>query len=353
LTDSVVLWVGQSPEEEIPGCSVTAVGDLHDAQKALGAGMPSVVHLHDPDARTLRRARRMYPSAALVVDLCARTEPPKGALRRALADADLTLVPSAAAARAFRTQRRPLPAVAVRRPLDLGVHAPIERLRETRDAEWKRFRRLHRIGPPVVLFAGPYVEGGGLAALIEAAELLRVDEPDLRVAAVPFGEIDRRELDRCERRILSFGHRGIVRFTVAADELPLWFATADVVCLPAAVDVDPRPADHAAAAGRPVVATQIGSLQERVEDGVTGLIVPVGDAGALAHAVLRLLRDKAEADRLGGESFRRAQRDLDPAVYAERLRELWAGALEARNHSSGATAPASANARSFPARLAR
>ena len=44
----------------------------------------------------------------------------------------------------------------------------------------------------------------------------------------------------------------------------------------------------------PVVATRVGGVPESVEDGVTGLLVPAGDSGALAEAILRYFREGLE-----------------------------------------------------------
>jgi glycosyltransferase involved in cell wall biosynthesis len=61
------------------------------------------------------------------------------------------------------------------------------------------------------------------------------------------------------------------------------------------------------AAGRPVVATAVGGTPELIEDGVHGLLVPPGDAAALAAAVRRLLDDPALAVRLAAAARRRAR----------------------------------------------
>ncbi len=57
---------------------------------------------------------------------------------------------------------------------------------------------------------------------------------------------------------------------------------------------------------RPVIAAEIGGLGELVEDGETGLLVPPGEAGPLARAIVRLGGDLALAARMGGAGRRRA-----------------------------------------------
>jgi glycosyltransferase involved in cell wall biosynthesis len=68
-----------------------------------------------------------------------------------------------------------------------------------------------------------------------------------------------------------------------------------------------------------VVATAVGGSPEAVEDGVTGLLVPRGDAAALAAAVSALLRDPERRARMGTAAAARAatvfdERRLAPAL---------------------------------------
>jgi len=56
---------------------------------------------------------------------------------------------------------------------------------------------------------------------------------------------------------------------------------------------------EASACGRPVIASRVGGVPEVVEDGVTGLLVPPGDVGALAEAIVGLARDRERCERMG------------------------------------------------------
>jgi glycosyltransferase involved in cell wall biosynthesis len=56
---------------------------------------------------------------------------------------------------------------------------------------------------------------------------------------------------------------------------------------------------EALAHGRAVVATPVGGIPSLVEDGVTGLLVPPGDAQALRAAIERLLADRELRRKLG------------------------------------------------------
>jgi len=80
---------------------------------------------------------------------------------------------------------------------------------------------------------------------------------------------------------------------------------------------------EAMAAGLPVVATQVGALVELIEPGETGLLVPRGDARALAEALLTLLKDQGLAARLGAGGRARAERDFSAARTAQRVSEVY------------------------------
>jgi glycosyltransferase involved in cell wall biosynthesis len=194
--------------------------------------------------------------------------------------------------------------------LDLQVWAPEATLAETHahSRELKRLRRLHRLAGPVVLYLGPYVESGGLAAAVAAVTEVHQRHPEVRLVALPRGKVNRRYLNRCERQALGLGHHGIVEWTLVEEELPFWFALAAVVIAPDRDATSPVRADLAAAAGRPIVAGRFPETVSRVVDGETGylLATPV-DPADLARHVAVLLDDPELADRLGAAARERLE----------------------------------------------
>jgi glycosyltransferase involved in cell wall biosynthesis len=68
---------------------------------------------------------------------------------------------------------------------------------------------------------------------------------------------------------------------------------------------------EAMALGIPVVATDVGGTREIVEHGRTGLLVPAGDAAALAEAVLQLLNDPESARRMAQAGRARVEQEFD------------------------------------------
>ena len=88
------------------------------------------------------------------------------------------------------------------------------------------------------------------------------------------------------------------------------------------------------AASRPVVVFASGGLPEFVRDGETGLVVPKGDAVALAAAVLRALNDPALARRLGAAGRRCAARFTLKAQFALRALRANRGELGVNHNAS-------------------
>jgi glycosyltransferase involved in cell wall biosynthesis len=75
--------------------------------------------------------------------------------------------------------------------------------------------------------------------------------------------------------------------------------------------------------GRGVVGSRAGSIPNLVEDGISGILVDGGDPAALADALVRVLSDRALADRLGAGARAAAAPWLQtPEEYARRVREL-------------------------------
>ena len=82
------------------------------------------------------------------------------------------------------------------------------------------------------------------------------------------------------------------------------------------------------AAGKPVVATRGGGVPEIVVDGETGVLVPMGDAPAMADAILSLLDDPAAARRLGRMGRRRVGEHFTTALTARRVEAVYSRLLD-------------------------
>jgi glycosyltransferase involved in cell wall biosynthesis len=120
-----------------------------------------------------------------------------------------------------------------------------------------------------------------------------------------------------EARRAALGLTGTVRFLGRVDDVPGLLAAADVAVMPSRQEGLGVAALEAMAAGLPVIASQVGGLPEAIQDGATGLLVPPGDAAALAAAIARLAADPAYAHRLGAAGAVRVRTRFTMAAMAD------------------------------------
>ena len=98
---------------------------------------------------------------------------------------------------------------------------------------------------------------------------------------------------------------------------------ADIVVLPSFAENLPMVIIEAFAQGVPVVATPVGAVEEVVEDGVTGLIAPVGDVDALAAAIQKLVEFRELREALGAAARESHRKRFEMSSYLIRLVEIW------------------------------
>lgn len=166
----------------------------------------------------------------------------------------------------------------------------------------------HRVEGRTVLFVGRLLPHKGADVLIEAAD----PSWEIVVCGRP---LDPHYVE--DLRALGAAKRIDFRLSASDAELDAAYDEAAVVVVPsvatdrygattAVAELLGLVAIEAAARGIPVVASRLASLPEIVEDGVTGLLVPPGDAGAIREAVAGLLADPLRRTTMGQAARRRA-----------------------------------------------
>ena len=186
---------------------------------------------------------------------------------------------------------------------------------------------LGRITGPIVGCVGGLARHKGQSVLIQALARLSGDRPLPTLVLVGDGP----ERPRLESEAAAL--QGRIR-TVFAGERP------DARALLPAFDLLVVPSTEREGfglaalegmdAGLPVVASRLGGLPEVVEDGRTGLLVPPGDARALAGAMERLLANPQERRALGEEGQRRVESRFRAALMARRVENVYEEVLRER-----------------------
>ncbi|MDQ3378799.1 MAG: glycosyltransferase family 4 protein [Actinomycetota bacterium] len=111
--------------------------------------------------------------------------------------------------------------------------------------------------------------------------------------------------------------------SLTAEEVTAALDASTLLVLPSRSEGMGRVVIEAGCRGRAVVGSRVGGIPDVVADGESGLLVPPGDAGALAGALIRVLSDRRLAERLGAEARIQIERWLaTPEEYARRVRDL-------------------------------
>jgi glycosyltransferase involved in cell wall biosynthesis len=170
-------------------------------------------------------------------------------------------------------------------------------------------RREVGAGPDDVLVGavGRMVVEKGYRELFDAAA--RLARPGVRFAVIGPDEPDKADaLGPADHQLAD--EAGVVRLGERKD-MAEWYAAFDVFVLPSWREGFPRAAMEAAAMGLPIVTTDVRGCRQVVDDGTTGLLVPVRDPARLAGAIGRLVDDADLRRRFGAAASAKAQAEFD------------------------------------------
>ncbi len=160
---------------------------------------------------------------------------------------------------------------------------------------------------PVVILPSRLIWEKGIQEFVDAAKQLRADGVAARFALVGNTHPSNPRAVP-EAMLRSWAADGVVEWWGRREDMSRVMAECHIVCLPSKYGEGvPKVLLEAAAAGRPVVATDTPGCREVIDDGVQGLLVPMGDSAALAAALRRLIDGLDERRAMGAAGRREAE----------------------------------------------
>ncbi len=190
------------------------------------------------------------------------------------------------------------------------------------DRRHQRLALRQRLGLPenalLLSFAGRLARDKGIGVLADAWLDIARELPEAHLLLA--GEVDDTDpVPAASLQIFRSHPRVHLIGNVSQDDIPALYAATDLFILPTFREGLSQVALEAGAMGLPVVSTRVTGLVDAIRDGVTGVLVPAGQALPLAQAVIALACDPQRREELG----RAARNYIRTSFSEERVDQLW------------------------------
>ncbi|MCC6486630.1 MAG: glycosyltransferase [Candidatus Hydrogenedentes bacterium] len=181
-------------------------------------------------------------------------------------------------------------------------------------------QRQHEGAGKELLFIGRLTAAKGIPILLESMDLLHKSHPGVHLVLAGDGP----DRDWVVSRAAELGLRDCVEVTgfLSPDSVKERLLQADVFVMASFAEGVPAVLMEAMASGLPVVATRIAGIPELVEDGVSGFLVPPGDASSLADRMRTLLDNPDLRNRMGAAGRAKIEREFDTRQEVAKIAAL-------------------------------
>lgn len=182
------------------------------------------------------------------------------------------------------------------------------------------------VGVPVIGCIGRLELIKGHSYLIDAMAQIRAYLPQAILLIVGTGTAQVMLQEQVRKRGLS----GVVLFLGERQDIPPLLRAMDLFVLPSLDEGFGIALLEAMAMELPVVATHVGGIPEVVDNGKTGILVPPWDSGALAQAIVALLKDEEKSHRMGMLGKERVLSRFTAQRSVAQLESLYQSLLQAK-----------------------
>ena len=162
--------------------------------------------------------------------------------------------------------------------------------------------------------------------LLDAVALLAPTHPHVHIAISGRGDL----ADQLTARAQGLGLVGRMHLLGLRSDIGAILGAADMFVLPSLSEGLPLALLEAMFAGCPIIASDVGEVAATLGRGDGGIVVPPGDAAALASAIDSLLANPARARELGRRAMQRAQADYHVSQMVHRYVDVYRQSLSSR-----------------------
>lgn len=179
---------------------------------------------------------------------------------------------------------------------------------------------------PVMMTVAVLREPKGIQHMIAAMPGIIEQAPETRYVIVGSGPYENELKDLA----MASPAAEAIQLTGPRDDVPELLAAADIFVHPTLDDALPTVLAEAMAAGKAIVASDVGGVPEMVQDRINGLLVPPADVGALADACVSLIQDGDTRHRMQVKSRSIAEHTFNVEKQVASLTALYMQLIEGK-----------------------
>lgn len=165
-------------------------------------------------------------------------------------------------------------------------------------------------GIPVIALASRILGDKGVREYCEAARIIK--ERGINARFLLAGSTDPSNPTSIpESELKTYEQDGLIELVGHTEDIPSLFKSCNIVVLPSYREGLPKVLIEAAACGRAVITTDVPGCRDAIEEGVTGILVPVKDKTSLADALQELILNPEKCRQMGAAGRELAEREYD------------------------------------------
>jgi starch synthase len=176
----------------------------------------------------------------------------------------------------------------------------------------------------LILFFGRIWKYKGLEYLIKAEPMITKEVPNAKIIIAGVGE----DFQKYEKMMVNKDNFIVHNYRITYKEGAELFQRCSLVVLPYIEASQSGVIPTAYGFEKPVIVTDVGSIPEIVDDGVTGFVVPAKDSEALAKAIITLLKDEKLRKYMGKNAYKKLKTDMSWGNIAEKTVMVYEAAIK-------------------------